>query len=164
MRRIRRIPFFERVCEYLLFVGAGGAPEAAGVLFGFLESAFPIGNDGTMVSPGAIGLANGVSQSVPIGSEGVPVVTSGVVDSEPVGNSRGFRMLGKKYLFLSRMGVIGGGWISKVTAFCVIEGNLSYGTKVKGLRRPFPKHYCFFRFFEGLSFAWFSWFSVGAEV
>lgn len=97
MRRIRRIPFFERVCEYLLFVGAGGAPEAAGVLFGFLESAFPIGNEGTMVSPSVGGLANGVPQSVPIGSEGSPVVTSDVVDSESVGNSWDFRMLGKKY-------------------------------------------------------------------
>ena len=48
-------------------------------------------------------LANGVSQSVPIGSEGVPVVTSDVVDSESVGNSWDFRMLGKKYPFLPRM-------------------------------------------------------------
>ena len=78
-------------------------------------------------------LANGVSQSVHIGSEGVPVVTSDV-DSESVGNSCDFRMLGKTDPILPRRGVIGGGVFSKVTAFFVIVGSLSFGAKVKGLR------------------------------
>ena len=100
-------PFSSGGREYRLLLGAGGIPEAAEVLFDFPESSFAIGNDGNMVSPCVSGRANGVSQSAPNGPEGVPVVTSDVVDSESVGNSWDFRMLGKKYPFLSRMGAMG---------------------------------------------------------
>ena len=104
MRRVRRIPFFEWGREYILLLGAGGIPVEAEVLFDFLGSAFSIGNEGTVDSPGVGVLTRGVCHSVPIGSEGVPVVTSDVVDSESVCNAWGFRMLGKKYPFLSHMG------------------------------------------------------------
>ena len=72
-----------------LLLGAGGVPEASEVLLGFLGSALSIGSEGAMVSCGVVALSIGVPQMVPIGSEGVPVVWSGVVDSESVGISWG---------------------------------------------------------------------------
>ena len=80
MRSIRRIPHFERGREYLLLLVAGGGPEDAEVLSDLLGSGLAIGNEGTVVTSGVGVLADGVSRSVPIGSEGVPVVTSEVVD------------------------------------------------------------------------------------
>ena len=77
--------------------GACGNPDDSEVLLGFLESAFSIGNEGTVVSCGVGVFAHGVSQLVHIGSGGSPVVTSDVVDSESVCNSCDFRMLGKEY-------------------------------------------------------------------
>ena len=50
-----------------------------------------------MVSRGVGVLTNGISQLVPIGPEGVPIVTSEVVDPGPVGNSWDFRMLGQEH-------------------------------------------------------------------
>ena len=88
-------PVFEWGRECLLLSGSGNAPEAAGVVLVFLGSAFPIGNDGTMVLRGAVVISIGPPQMIPIGSEGVPVVSSEVVGSESVGTSRPFRMLEK---------------------------------------------------------------------
>ena len=82
-------------------------------------------------------LANGVSQSVHIGSEGVPVVTSDV-DSESVGNSCDFRMLGKTDPILSRRGVIGGGGIFESYGFFRYRRIPVLWCESKGITLTFP--------------------------
>ena len=84
MRRIRRIPRFDREWGRLLLSGPGDAPEATDVLLDFSKNAFPIGNEGTMASFGFGALPIGVSEAIPNSSEGPPAVSSEVVDSESV--------------------------------------------------------------------------------
>ena len=105
-------PPFKRGRGRLLLLGVSSAPENAEVLLRFLESAFSIGNESAMVSCGVVVSPDGVPQVVPIGSEGMSVVSSGVVDSESVGIARDFRMLRKELPpFLSPHKAMGGDWI-----------------------------------------------------